>query len=142
MKERLYKNIALALVAINIWTLYSFFDYYNATKYSMSSLTLFFNFIDSVFAALAIGIIAVILRLTIFRTKRKKLLKNNFFYVLCGLFNLNLFIIWIVSLLMKLLPLKLESTYFMLGSLIITIFILFDLFLNKNEIRQMEIENT
>ncbi|SDK45482.1 hypothetical protein SAMN04487935_3436 [Flavobacterium noncentrifugens] len=44
MKTQLYKNIALSFIVINIWTLYSFFDYYNSVvndQYNMSSMTLF-----------------------------------------------------------------------------------------------------
>ena len=69
MKTKLYKNIALSFIVINIWTLYNFFDYYNDfthDKYGMSSMTLFFNFIEGVYVAILFGIVAILLRLTIF----------------------------------------------------------------------------
>ena len=66
MKEQLYKNIAFTFIAINIWILYSFFDYFNAEtndQYNLSGLTLAFNFIGSVYIGIAVGILAILLRI-------------------------------------------------------------------------------
>ena len=143
MKEQLYKNIAISFIIINIWSLYSFFDYYDATrdKYDMSSMTLFFNFIGSVTYGIGAGILAILLRLSIFRTKRKMILKNNFFYLFTGLFNLNLLTIWIICILMEFLPAKTEAIYFILGISIITTFILLDVF-RKEAVGKMEVKET
>ena len=139
MKIQLYKNIALSFIVINIWTLYSFFDYYNSVvneQYNMSSMTLAFNFIDSVCVAIAVGILSIILRLTIFRKQKQDMLKNNFFYILVGFFNLNLLTIWIISLCMGFLPLKTSALWYMLGISPIAIFILFDVL--KKRMSQLE----
>ena len=139
MKIQLYKNIALSFIVINIWTLYSFFDYYNSVvndKYNMSSMTLFFNFIESVCAAIAVGILSILLRLTIFKNQKQDIIKNNFFYILAGFFNFNLLTIWIISVIMGFLPIKIGAVCFMLGISTIAIFILFDVF--KNQPSQLE----
>lgn len=143
MRERLYKNIAISFIIINIWSLCSFFDYYDAmrNKYDMSSMTLFFNFLASVTFAIGAGILAILLRFTIFRTKRKIMLKNNFLYLFIGLFNLNLLIIWIISIVMEFLPVKTESIYFMLGISIITAFILSDICRKENG-NNLEVKET
>ena len=131
MKTKLYKNIALSFIVINIWTLYNFFDYYNDfthDKYGMSSMTLFFNFIEGVYVAILFGIAAILLRLTIFRKQKRAILRNNFFYVLTGLFNFNVLVIFLISIIMGFLPLKTGSIGFLLGISIIAGFILFDMF--------------
>ena len=137
MKTRLYKNIALSFIVINIWTLYNFFDYYNALmhdQWGLSGMTLFFNYFESVFAAICVGVLAIILRLTYFRKQKQILLKNNLLYVLTGLFNLNLLVIWCIAIVMGFLPLKSEALYFILGTLVITVFILIDLFMKQKNV--------
>ncbi|GEP52716.1 hypothetical protein FNO01nite_33880 [Flavobacterium noncentrifugens] len=100
-------------------------------------MTLFFNFIESVCAAVAIGILSILLRLTIFKKHKQDILKNNFFYILAGFFNLNLLTIWIISVVMGFLPLKTGALCFMLGISAIAIFILFDVF-RKKQMSQLE----
>ena len=137
MKTKLYKNIALSFIVINIWTLYNFFDYYNSLmhdQWGLSGMTLFFNYFESVFVAICVGALAVILRLTYFRKQKQTVLKNNLLFVLTGLFNFNLLIIWCISIIMDFLPLKFEGIYFFIGILFITIFVLCDLFVKRKKV--------
>ena len=69
------------------------------------------------------------------------MLKNNFLYLFIGLFNLNLLIIWIISIVMEFLPVKTESIYFMLGISIITAFILSDISRKENG-NHLEVKET
>ena len=129
MNKQHFIFTTLSFVLINVWTLYSFFDYYNsAQEYSTGSMTLFFNFIGSAIIAAGIGIILVLTRIILYKSKQRFRLKNNFFYILVGLFNLNISIIWIISLAMEFLKLELAGLPYMLGNFIATIFILIDIY--------------
>lgn len=142
MKEQLYKNIALSFVVINIWTLYNFFDYYNDLthdQWGLSGMTLFFNFMGSVYIGIAVGILAILLRITVFRNQKQAKLKNNFLYVSTGFLNLNFLTIWIISIVMGFLPLKTEAIYFMSAILLISVFILVDIF-QKEKSDKIEFE--
>ena len=122
----------VSFVLINIWTLYSFFDYFNSTQeYSTGSLTLFFNFIGSAIIAAGIGIILVITRIILFKSRYRFRVKNNFFYIFSGLFNLNISIIWTISLIMEFLKFELDGLQFMLGNFFVAIFILIDIYAMK-----------
>jgi hypothetical protein len=122
----------LSLVIINVWTLYSFFDYFNSTqKYSSGSMTLFFNFISSAIIAAGIGILLVLTRIILYKSRHRFRVKSNFLYILVGLFNLNISIIWTISLIMEFLKFKLEGLQFMLGNFFVAIFILIDIYAMK-----------
>jgi hypothetical protein len=122
----------LSLVLINIWTLYSFFDYFNSTqKYSTGSMTLFFNFISSTIIVAGIGMLLVFTRIILYKNRLRFRLKNNFLYIFTGLFNLNISIIWTISLTMGFLKFELEGLQFMLGNFFATIFILIDIYAMK-----------
>ncbi|MBD3584113.1 hypothetical protein [Flavobacterium selenitireducens] len=142
MKKQHFIYTTISFILINIWTLYSFFDYYeSATKYSTGSITLLFNFLDAVMYSIGIGILLILMRLFYFRKNKKSKLKNNFFYVFAGLFNLNISAIWVISICQSLIKIENESLYFVLGNFTIAIFILFDLYIfNQKENRGLQIE--
>lgn len=140
MNEQHLKHTTLSFILINIWTLYNFFDFYSSLKYSMSELTLYFNFIDGFFGAIGIGIFLILLRVSFFRKKNKFKLKNNFFYVFAGIFNLNIFIIWVISIFMKIIDIDLGATYFILLNLLISIFILVDIYIFKEKVETKNIK--
>lgn len=124
----------LSFVIINVWTLYSFFDYFNSTqKYSFGSITLFFNFISSAIIAAAIGMLLLLTRIILYKSRHRFRVKSNFFYILAGLFNLNISIIWTISLLMEFLNFELEGLQFMFGNFFVAIFILIDIYAMKSK---------
>lgn len=134
MNRQHYIFVSLSFVLINIWTLYSFFDYYYSTReYSTGSLTLFFNFIGSAIIAAGIGLLLVITRIILYKSRLRFNLKNNFFYLFAGLFNLNISIIWTIALIMEFLKVELDGLQFMLGNFLIAIFILIDIYAMKPE---------
>ena len=137
-----FKNIIFSLLLIYIWILYNFFDYYNSLKYSFSMLTLYFNFINGTFFGIGTGLILILLRLAFFAKKNKlKLkLKNNFFYIFSAIFNLNLFIIWFISIFMKIIDLDLGFTNLIFANFFISIFILIDIYLLKNTVKSEILE--
>ena len=122
----------LSLVLIYVWTLYSFFDYFNsAQKYSSGSLTLFFNFMGSAIIAAGIGMLLVLTRIILYKSRHRFRVKNNFLYIFAGLSNLNISIIWTISLIMEFLKFELEGLQFMLGNFFVAIFILIDIYAMK-----------
>lgn len=132
MKERIYKNAILSLVIINFWTLYGFFDYFTDEHGGMMAdfgVLIFYSY--SLYFAIGIGLITLLLRISIFRKQPNKL-KSNFFYLFAAIFNLNLFIIWIISLVLKVLEIAQEVfTLFTILTLIISVSIFADILIQK-----------
>lgn len=128
-----YKNISFSLIVIYTWILYNFFDYYNALQYSFSKLTLYFNFLNGMFLSVGLGIFLILMRTTFFRKKNIPKIKNNFFYIFAGIFNLNLIIIWLISVIMKIIDFDLGIIYLIFMNLIISIFIFADIYLIKEK---------
>jgi uncharacterized sodium:solute symporter family permease YidK len=132
MNRQHFIYTTLSLVIINVWTLYSFFDYFNSTqKYSFGSITLFFNFISSAIIAAGVGMLLLLTRIILYKSRHRFRVKSNFFYILAGLFNLNISIIWTISLLMEFLKFELEGLQFMFGNFFVAIFILIDIYVMK-----------
>ena len=139
-----FKNIIISLLIIYVWILYNFFDYYDSLKYSLSKLTLYYNFIIGVFFGIGIGLVLIISRIALIKRNKLKLrLKNNFFYTFLGLFNLNLFIVWFVSIFMRIIDLDIGFTFLILIIFFISVFILIDIYLLKSvaENKMLEHEN-
>lgn len=129
MKQKIVNYAVLSLIIINVWTLYLFFDYFIEKDQIMHSLGLFLNFVYSAVAAVVFGGLLLLIRLVVHFTKKRNPFQANFFYVLCGIFNLNIFIIWLISLSLQLIELgsgRLEVCAFM--SLLIAILILSDIY--------------
>lgn len=129
MKEKILTYVAFSFIIINIWTLYLFFDYFTEKDQIMHSLGLFLNFIYSAVGAVVLGGILLLIRLAVHFKKKENPFQANFFYVFCGIFNLNIFIIWIISLSLQIIEIgsgRLEVCAF--ASLLIAILILSDIY--------------
>lgn len=95
----------------------------------MHSLGLFLNFVYTAVAAVVLGGILLLIRLVYHYQKKANPLQANFLYVLSGLFNLNIFIIWAVSLSLNMLELgsgRLQICA--IASLLLGIIILLDIY--------------
>ena len=103
MKEHLFKNTAITFIIINIWTLILFFTYLLEEPGLFHGLTTLGLYFYCLIFGIIIGIIMLILRIFIFRKDKSGKLKSNFFYLFAGVFNLNLFLIWTVLVLLKIL---------------------------------------
>ena len=126
-----YKCTTLSFVLINIWTLYVFFDYFVTRHKIFSETGLFIFFVKSIFFCIVLGVTLILLRLFYFKKKRKDKLRANFFYIFAGVFNLYVFIIWLICLFLKLLPADTPLAFYMLGDLTIALFIGFDIYYKK-----------
>lgn len=101
MREKILTYAVISFILLNIWTLYLFFDYYTEKDQIMHGLGLFLNFIYTVMAAVALGGILLLIRLVFHFQKKPNPLQVNFLYILCGMFNFNIFIIWLTSISLK-----------------------------------------
>ena len=126
--QEIQKNIIFSLLLIYVWALYNFFDYNESLQYSFSKLTLYFNFLYGIIFSIGLGIILVLLRFTFFRNKKIKKLKNNFLYIFSALFNFNFVVIWVISVVMKIIDLDLGIIYLIFVSLMLSIFIFLDIY--------------
>lgn len=131
MKEKIYKYSVITFVIINFITLYLFYDYFTEKPNMFHGMGLFFNFIRLIILSLGLGIILLLLRLFFHLRKKKNHLKTNFLYVFSGIFSFNIFINWVISIFMELFPLKTELTLIVLGLLIVSIFMLYDIYRNN-----------
>ena len=127
MTKNDFKYTAISLLLINIWTSYVFFGYYtNAEMLRGFGLLSFFIF--SVYIAIGMAIILFISRFLFFKKDRKNKLINNFFYVFTGIFNINLFIIWIITSFLQMLSLDYETIFFPISNLFISTLIFIDIY--------------
>ena len=127
-----YKFIIFSFILINIWTLYGFFDYFTDKDLIFHGLGLFIFYIYSIFSCLILGAILILLRFLYFKKERKDKLRTNFFYLFTGIFNTYIFIVWVVCLSLKILPINDPLIFYLLGNLVISIFILLDIYYKKN----------
>lgn len=127
-----YKFIIFSFILINIWTLYGFFDYFTDKDLIFHGLGLFIFYIYSIFSCLILGAILILLRILYFKKERKDKLRTNFFYLFTGIFNTYIFIVWVVCLSLKILPINDPLIFYLLGNMVISIFILLDIYYKKN----------
>jgi len=134
MKEKLYRNTILSFVLINIWTLYSFFNFLKGKDGLFGrEWDLFIYFGWSLIIGCGAGTILIILRSIIGKSNKSKI-QNNFIYVFAGLFNLNLFTIWLITLILKLINIDWGYIYlFAIFCAIISSYILLDVYKSRNE---------
>lgn len=129
MREKIFKYSTLSFILINFWTLYLFFDYFTEKRGIFEALGLFFQFVGSIMYAVGFSCVLLIIRLIFHLRNKTNPLKTNFFYILCGIFNLNNFIIWSICIILKILEIGNEFlTIFMISSLLISCFIIVDIY--------------
>ena len=129
MKEKILTYAVISFVLVNIWTLYLFFDYFTEKDQIMHGLGLFLNFIYSAVAAVVLGGLLLLVRLAVHFKRKENPLQANLLYVFCGIFNLNIFIIWSICISVKILEFgsgRLEVCAFC--SLLLSIIILTDIY--------------
>jgi uncharacterized membrane protein len=132
MKEHLFKNAAFSFLIINVWTTFLFFNYLLEKPglfYGFGTLCLY---LYSMFFGILVGTVLLLLRITIFRKVKSGKLKGNFFYLFAGIFNLNLFITWLILVLLKIIEVDQgEILEVIICNCIISLLILTDIFIFK-----------
>ena len=133
MSQNFYKQVAISQPIVSGWILYTFFDYLTDKDTMFKGLGLYIFFLGSCMWISGISILVMILRFTWFRKSYKEVLCPNFIYVLAGVFNSYLTVIWIVILVLGLIDLY----FFSIGSLLVSLFsaviILKDFYIVKAE---------
>jgi hypothetical protein len=122
MKESFYKNLSLSFFLIIIWTIYLFFDYFIEPKGLFYGFGLLTNFLYSCFFALALGTLMIILWGFILKYK-VRINKINFFLLFSGVFNLLIFILFIISITLKILNYDINALCLFGGNLILSLII-------------------
>lgn len=123
-----YKFTTLSFILINIWTLYGFFDYFS----DKDLLGLFLFYVYSIFSCLILGVSLILLRILYFKKERINKVRNNFFYIFTGIFNAYIFIVWLVCLFLKIFSFDQPLTFYLLGDLVISVFIFLDIYYKKD----------
>ena len=135
MKQQLFKNVALSFIVINVWTLSLFFNYILEEPGLFHGFGTLVLYLYSLIFGIVIGTITMLLRIFILKKVKSVNLKNNFFYLFAGVFNLNLFIIWTITILFKILEIDQgEIQEFIICNFILAFIILADIFNLKKRI--------
>jgi hypothetical protein len=138
MAEKIFKYSTLSFILIIFWTLYLFFDYFTEKQGMFDSWGLLFNFFNSLLFAFGLACILLIIRLIFYIKKKQNVLKSNFLYILSGIFNLNLSIIWLICIILKVIDIgNAFLATFSISLFLIACFIITDIyksnFSNKKE---------
>lgn len=131
MKEQYFKYTTLSFLLINIWLLFALFYYWIVNPKILDYLDAGIYFYLSVFIAIGLGVLLILLRVTYARKNKRISIKNNFFYIFLGIFNLNLLIIWTVIIIFKVLPFNRYTIPFLISNLLVATFVFVDIYLYK-----------
>ncbi len=131
MKEQYFKYTTLSFLLINIWLLFALFYYWIVNPKILDYLDAGIYFYLSVFIAIGLGVLLILLRVTYARKNKRISIKNNFFYIFLGIFNLNLLIIWTVIIIFEVLPLNRNTIPFLIINLLVATFVFVDIYLYK-----------
>lgn len=131
MKEKIYKYSVITFLMINLIILYLFYDYLIEKPMILYGIGLLVNFLRLMFLSLGLGIILLLLRLFFHLSKNKNYLKTNFFYVFSGIFSFYILINLLICIYMELLPFNTENVLIALVLMIISVFMLYDIYKNN-----------
>lgn len=130
MTEKIFKYSTISFILINIWTLYLFFGYLSEEKGIFNGFGLLIDFVYSQIFNVVFGSLLLLIRAFFyFRKINSNPLKINFFYILSGIFSINIFIIWLCSIILQFIELANELTTILgVSSLLIGSFIILDIY--------------
>lgn len=137
-KELIYRNATLSFILINFWTLYCFFDYFTDEAAFLRGLGVYFDFFFTTLFCITTGVVLLLLRLLVFKKSKGYKLKNNIVYLFVGIFNLNIFVIWIIIFTLQLIQLKIDLIYFPIGNCVLSGIILSDIFELNTKIKELK----
>lgn len=107
MNPKLYINIIISLVLVYAWVLYGFFDYFAYERGGMfDGIGIFGYFMNTILYMFGFALLLILLRMTLFTKEKRKYLRYHVVYIFAAIFNVNLFIIWLIALCLKLIELQ------------------------------------
>jgi len=137
-KELIYRNATLSFIVINFWSLYCFFDYFTDEAAFLRGLGVYFDFFFTTLFCITTGVVLLLLRLLVFKKSKAYKLKNNIVYLFVGIFNLNVFVIWIIIFTLQLIQFKIDLIYFPIGNCVLSGIILSDIFELNTKIKELK----
>lgn len=137
-KELIYRNATLSFIVINFWSLYCFFDYFTDEAAFLKSLGVYFDFFFTTLFCLTTGVVLLLLRFLVFKKSKTYKLKNNIIYLFVGIFNLNIFVIWIIIFILQLIQLKIDLIPYPIGNFVLSVIILNDIFELNMKIKELK----
>jgi len=137
-KELIYRNATLSFIVINFWSLYCFFDYFTDESAFLRGLGVYFDFFFTTLFCITTGVVLLLLRLLVFKKSKAYKLKNNIVYLFVGIFNLNVFVIWIIIFTLQLIQFKIDLIYFPIGNCVLSGIILSDIFELNTKIKELK----
>lgn len=124
MRKHFYKYCAISFLLTTLWTMYGFFDFFLTKSFEYSLVYYFY----SVVASIILGSILFLLHLFFYFIKKSKHILSSFFFIFSVIFNLYMALIWGVCIGLDLLPANIGFTFFVLGSLLISSFLAYDIY--------------
>lgn len=137
-KELIYRNATLSFIVINFWSLYCFFDYFTDEAAFLKGLGVYFDFFFTTLFCLITGVVLLLLRLLVFKKSKTYKLKNNIIYLFVGIFNLNIFVIWIIIFILQLIQLRIDLIHYPIGNFVLSGIILSDIFELNMKIKELK----
>lgn len=137
-KELIYRNATLSFIVINFWSLYCFFDYFTDEAAFLKGLGVYFDFFFTTLFCLITGVVLLLLRLLVFKKSKTYKLKNNIIYLFVGIFNLNIFVIWIIIFILQLIQLRINLIHYPIGNFVLSGIILSDIFELNMKIKELK----
>jgi hypothetical protein len=128
MKEIFFKYSTISLILVNLWILYGFFDYFIEEPGLLHGFGLLIFYWYSFILAFILGFILLFLRYFYKIKFKRDILTTSFIYTFCCIFNLNLIIIWIISVSLKILSYEYDVVLFVVGNLMISSFMIIDIY--------------
>ncbi len=124
MKKHFYKYCAISLLITTLWATYGFFDYFLTKSFEYSLVFYFYSIVGSII----IGSVLFLLHLFFYFTKKSKHILSSFFFIFSVIFNLYMALIWAICVYLGLLHANMEFSFFIIGALIITSFLAYDVY--------------
>ncbi len=124
MRKHFYKYCAISLLLTTLWATYGFFDYFLTKSFEYALVYYFY----SVVASIILGAVLFLLHLFFYFTKKSKHILSSFFFIFAVIFNLYMSLIWTICIALNLLPSNIEFSFFIIGSLLITSLLVYDIY--------------
>lgn len=131
MKEYIYKNLSIALLLTNVWSVISFLIFYFEEAGFMQGFETAVFFLKSCWTAGVIGTLLLVVRRVFFKKHTYKVLVNSL-CVIAGAVNFFFFVVFIVLSALGLLKFMTFFTLFILLNLLIAVICWFELIKKKS----------
>lgn len=127
MKEIVYRNTTLSLIVTNLWSIFGFFIFYFEEPGFMHGFSTIIFYMYSSWIASGIGIVLIFARKLYFKRDKQFKLEFHFLYLLTGIFNAFISILFITISILSLIQIETFFTLFFFVNFSVSIYIYFDI---------------